>query len=246
MKGGKMKIGLIATLAICSALYVAVTMLFIQIYVVGGYMTKKPLFGNMTNVVIRDTALSLGIYSMGCCVLLLFNMIQCAFIFYQRFWTWCLTLCFKIVCIGHNIGFVVYMSLIYSGCDWKSLTYKWPGPDNIFYHASKVCVVYGCSPEPFTDCYWLQKSQLFTTIEFLLGFAALFEIFFLVLYRRHTFKNASMPNCCQLSPIDSVTNPNSIVAEQLSPTQSDSIESVNQPIQSITNVNFEEDTISEE
>ena len=59
-----------------------------------------------------------------------------------------------------------------------------------------------------------------------------------------------MPNCCQLSPIDSVTNPHPIViasnVEQLSPTQSDSIESVNQPIQSITNVNFEEDTISEE
>ena len=211
-------------------------------------MTKKPLFGNVTNVVIRDTALSLGIVSMGCCILLLFNMIQSAFIFYQRFWTWCLTLCFKIVCIGHNIGFVVYMSLIYSGCDWKSLTYKWPGPGD-FYYTGRVCVVSGCSPEPFTSCYWLQKPDLLTTISFLLGFAALFEIVFLVLYRRHTYKNATMPNCCQLAPNDSVTNPNSIVVsnvEQLSQSQTDSSQSDNQPIQSITNVNFEEDTISEE
>ena len=104
----------------------------------------------------------------------------------------------------------------------------------------------GCSPE--LDCFWIDNPQLFINIAFLLSFATLLEIFFLVLYQRLTFKNAATPTCCQLALMDNVTNPHLIIVvssiEQLSQNQSDSSQPVDPPDQSNISINVDPDNIS--
>ena len=236
----KAEIALVATLTICSAFYVAVTMLYYQIHLAEG-LTKLN-----NEVVFRDYVMNwVGLISLGCYSILVLNMIQCALIYHQNFWTFCLTLFFKIGCIAHNICFAVMTALTYSECDWQLLTIK-TGPD--FYFTTTVCVVSGCSPGDY--CYWLENTKLLNPIVILFGIAAFLELVFLVLYCKHSFKNVTRPNCCQLYPIDSVTNPHSIVVvgnnEQLSQGHTDSNQPVNETDQSIINVNFEQDTPSEE
>ena len=238
MKDRKVEILLLASLTVCSAFYATVTMLYPQVFLVGGYMRKD-------EVVVREYTVSWGSLSIGCFIILILNMIQCAFVFYQNFLTWCQTNCFKVGCVAQNIGFVVWMALKYSECKWKSLMIKISGN---MYWKNTVCVMSGCSPG--LDCFWIDNPQLLITIAFLLGFATLFEIFFLVLYQRLTFKKTVMPTCCQLALMDNVTNPHLIIVvssiEQLSQNQSDSSQPVDPPDQSNISINVDPDNISRE
>ena len=58
MKDRKVEILLLATLTVCSAFYATVTMLYPQVFLVGGYMRKD-------EVVVREYTVSWGSFSIG-------------------------------------------------------------------------------------------------------------------------------------------------------------------------------------
>ena len=226
---------LIATLTLCSTIYAAVAIIYTQMNAVREEYDLK----DNTLIYVNFNMYNRGIF-IGYCAILIWNLIQAAFIFYQNFWTWCQTVCVRISCFGLNVAFAVLAVQTYESCEWKSLLYA-PG----YSGAGQVCVQWSeCSKLP-KDHVWcefefLGNATLLIPVAALLSVAASLEVVFLVLYRKHTSKNATLPNCCRLTPIDSLTEQNSVIV-----VDNNSDQPVNQINQSVRNPNFEENTTNE-
>ena len=223
-------IALIVTLTLCSTIYAAVAILYTQMNAVREEYDLK----DNRLIYVNFYMYNRGIF-IGYCAILIWNLIQAAFIFYQNFWTWCQTVCVRISCFGLNVAFAVLAVQTYESCEWKSLVWT-PGS------SGQVCVRWSeCSKLPkdhvWCDFEFLGNAKLLIPVAALLSVAALLEIVFLVFYRKHTSKNATLPNCCRLTPIDSFTEQNSVIV-----VDNNSDQPVDQISQSVRNPNFEEDT----
>ena len=239
----RLDITLIVTLTLCSAIYAAIAILYTQI---NGVQENY----DVNNMEFIDV--SFYMYNRGLCIrycsILVWNLIQAAYIFYPKLWTWCQTVFLRIGCFALNIVYAIDAVQTYKRCDWKSLPYVGaPGSSE-----DPVCTLYSeCSKLPiigtdYTFCSYeyIDNAKLLIPVTVLLSVAALVEIVFLALYRKHISKNVILPKCCRLTTIDSVTEDNSVIVVDTNE-KSGSDQPVAQINRSVRNPNFEGDPTNE-